>query len=43
MKPSLPSDMQSYRRALIESSGVELVQVLFILIQLLEEEKAEGP
>jgi hypothetical protein len=36
---SLASDIQQYRRVLIESSGVELFQVLFILIQLLEDEK----
>lgn len=42
MDQSIPhEDIQNYRRALTESSGVELLQVLIILIQLLEEEKKE--
>jgi hypothetical protein len=42
MDQSIPQeDIQHYRRALIESSGVELLQVLIILIHLLEEEKEE--
>jgi hypothetical protein len=43
MDQSIPSDdIENYRHALIESSGVELLQVLMILIQLLEEEREEA-
>jgi hypothetical protein len=40
-QPSASEDLQTYRSALAESTGEELLQVLLILVQLLEDENAE--